>query len=284
LTYQLLLSDKATSGLLEPIIVPRLSGGLGNQMFQIAAAYALALRVNSKLAINYDRHFSTGQGNPPSKYRDTLFKRIEATDIWPAPVYQYHEYRYFPVFPARHLQLDGYFQSGKYFSDYRLEVRDLFEFPKQTLNEVLLYLGADTRPTVGLHVRLGDYLSDRYKCSLSVCNPYYYQTAYRRFPKDKFRFILCSDDPEAAKQRLGDPDLEIFRGSDEVAEMALLSQCNNLIISNSSFSWWSSFLGVKKETVIAPSYWFLKKSRMYDGDMFEPDWIRVSPAKKFPFL
>lgn len=283
-SYDLHLADKEDPAMVEPTIVPRLSGGLGNQMFQIAAAYALARRVGSKLALNYDKHFNTGQGNHPLKYKDTLYRKIPITDQWPASVYHYHEYIYWPVLPVRHLQLDGFFQSGKYFSDCQNEIRDLFEFPEQTLTEARLHLGADKRQTVGIHIRLGDYLEDRYKNSLRVCTPHYYRAALRHFPRDKYRFILCSDDPGAAEDLLRGAKVEVFRGSDDLAEMALLSQCNNLIISNSSFSWWSCFLGIKKETVIAPSHWFAEKKRQIDADMYEPDWIKTSTARAFPFL
>jgi Glycosyl transferase family 11 len=279
----LYLADKRDSVLVDPIIVPRLSGGLGNQMFQIAAAYALARRVGSKLALNYDRHFSTGQGGHPLKYKDTLFKKIPVTAQWPTTIYRYHEYRYCPLFPSRHVQLDGYFQSGKYFDDFQDEVRDLFEFPEPAQAEARRYLALDKRPTVGIHMRLGDYFSTRYKSSLGVCTPYYYQTALSHFPKDEYRFILCSDDPEAAKEILNDTSVEIFRGSDELAEMALLSQCNNLIISNSSFSWWSSFMGIKKKKVIAPRIWFSKKSGLMDADMYEDTWTKVPTKKKILF-
>jgi hypothetical protein len=262
-----------------PMIVPRLSGGLGNQLFQIATAYALALRNHSKLAINYDRHLSTGQGNGPLKYKDNLYKKIPETTQWPAPLYQYHEYVYCPPYPAKHLQIDGYFQSEKYFSDYQKEVRELFEFPEHAMDEARRYLGADGRQTVGIHIRLGDYLSERYKGHLNVCTSDYYQRALRRFSKGQYRFIYCSDSPEAAAQILKGVDAELFQGSDEVADMALLSQCNNLIISNSSFSWWSSFLGVKKETVMAPKNWFALKLRKNDIDMYQPDWIKVKTGR-----
>jgi hypothetical protein len=268
----------------DPLVVPRLSGGLGNQMFQVAAAYALARKVGSRMALNYDRHFSTGQGGHPLKYKDTVFRKIPVTECWPPCIYQYHEYSYMPIYSKKHLQLDGYFQSGKYFDDYRDEVKELIEFPEATLNEARLFLGADTRPTVGIHVRLGDYLSERYRRTLNVCTPTYYRTALRRFSREPYRFILCSDDPEGARKILNRPDIETFRGSDELAEMALLSQCNNLIISNSSFSWWSCFLGVKKEQVMAPKIWFGKKSGLIDVDMFEPTWTKISTTKKFLYF
>jgi len=270
----LYLSEKNADAVEQPTIMPNLSGGLGNQLFQIAAAYAVARRVGSRLAINYNRHTSAGQGNHPSKYRDTLYRKIDVTEEWPILVYRYPEFIYNPLMPVRNAVLDGFFQSGKYFRDVADEVRQLFEFPKEIVAGAQRVLAQDPRPAVGVHIRLGDYLSNSNKSSLHVCTRYYYQKTIRRYPPDKYRIIVCSDDHAIAKKLVRGLKVEFYAGADDLAEMTLLSQCEQLIISNSSFSWWSAFLGVKKKMVFAPNRWFAHDVHPTDEDMYETGWKR----------
>ena len=64
------------------MIINNFLGGLGNQLFQIAAGYAHARRINSKFAINYSlNHVGFGQGHHPEKYRYSVYKNIPTTNL-----------------------------------------------------------------------------------------------------------------------------------------------------------------------------------------------------------
>ena len=51
-------------------------GGLGNQMFQIAAAFSFALDNQYEAVFNLDQCYTPLQGNPSNKYKNTIFKNI----------------------------------------------------------------------------------------------------------------------------------------------------------------------------------------------------------------
>jgi hypothetical protein len=178
-----------------------------------------------------------------------------------------------------HVFLAGYFQSERYFHAYRDEVRGLFVFPDAALAAAGEFLAQDPRPPVGIHVRLGDHVIQPRR---NFCNRSYYRRALSRFPKRQFRLVLCSDEPEKARRLVGREDVEVFSGADDLADLALLSRCPRLVLSNSTFSWWASFLGCKKEMVLAPDRWFFRDSREAAFDIYPPDWIRV-PTRPHPF-
>ena len=256
-----------------PMVVPALSCGLGNHLFQIAAAYALARRTGSAFAVNYDIPSVTSQGHHPSKYRNTLYKNLPVTDIIPGFRFHYGGDDYVPLLPLPHVFLAGYFQSERYFHAYRDEVRDLFVFPDSALADAREFLARDSRPTVGIHVRLGDHVTEPWR---NFCTRPYFRRALSRFPKKKFRLVLCSDEPDRARRLIGRDDVEIFSGADELSDLALLSLCPRLVLSNSTFSWWASFLGCKKEMVLAPDRWLFRDFGEVAFDIYQPGWIRVA--------
>jgi hypothetical protein len=264
------------------MIVPFLSGGLGNQLFQISCAYALSRKLNYLLRLNYDLHASYGQGFHPTKYQDTFYQKLKTTEFIPEKKYSYlhHQYKEITRVPPTDIVLEGYYQSSKYFREFREEIRHLFTFPKEDIKVALDFINKDSRPVVGVHIRLGDYLNHP---ELQAYTKDYFNRAGAKFP-DNSRFVICSDQPDLACKLFKenqDPsrkpiEPELFRGTSELADLAFLSQCTNLIMSNSTFSYWAYFLGVNKTTVIAPKRWF--NSEIHKGnhnDIYEKEWILV---------
>ena len=66
-----------------------------------------------------------------------------------------------------------------------------------------------------------------------------------------------------------------MNNEDEVEDLFALSQCDSIIMSNSSFSWWGAFLGKTKEKVICPIKWYGPKGPQDFHDLYEDKWIRV---------
>jgi hypothetical protein len=254
------------------VVMPELSCGLGNQLFQIAAAHALARRTSSTLALNHSIYAWTSQGYESARYRQTLYQKIPETEVVPGYRFEYFGDDYLPLPPLGHARLGGYFQSEKYFEACGEEVRGLFVFPEAALAEAREFLGRDPRPVVGVHVRRGDYKGDPMR---DLCTPCYFRRAMARFPRGRVRFVLCSDEPAQAREWIGRQDVEIFAGRDELSDLALLAHGRHLILSNSSFSWWAAFLGPAKETVIAPDRWLLRDGKPTGQDIYRKDWIRV---------
>jgi hypothetical protein len=103
---------------LRKTIIPRLSGGLGNQLFQISSSYALAKDNDMDFAIDYEYPFTCSQGNHPKKYSTNLYSNIKHKNF--CAVENCYEEKQFEfqtinIDNNKNTVLSGYFQSYKYF-------------------------------------------------------------------------------------------------------------------------------------------------------------------------
>lgn len=132
--------------------------------------------------------------------------------------------------------------------------------------------------TCFIHVRRGDYLASNFKSIFDgCCTLEYYKRAleYMKEKHSKIRFICFSDDLEWMKNHLPMDDDAIYvdwnTGTNSPLDMYLMSQCDNGIIANSSFSYWGAYLGKKKKTAIYPKKWW--NAETGNPDIFMDEWI-----------
>jgi len=174
---------------------------------------------------------------------------------------------------------EGYWQSHKYYLNIRSEIIKAFEFPN--LNEYNEHLASEisSSNSVGIHVRRGDYLN--HKDFKGICDLVYYQSAINDLmsKSEKYRFYIFSNDIQWCIENLqpflnGNPVVYVTenRGSDSYWDMYLMSKCHNLIIANSSFSWWGAFLNEKAKCIYAPQKW---NNNYNINEICCPDWIKV---------
>lgn len=238
-----------------------LMGGLGNQMFQIAACIAYAKKHDLKYHI--PALASNGHhGN------EVYFHHLQHAE-WDQdkePVY-YHEPQFsFSEIPLvkidpekQNLILKGLFQSYKYFEFYKQEVIKAFNFvPRREMNV----------RTVGIHVRRGNYLL--YPERHPVVTENYLLNAIKYFLANdthNYQFRFFSDDivwcKEFTLKFLSNPvsgkwvGFSFSEGTTAVQDMCVLAMCDSLILSNSTFSLWAAHLNKNSgKTVIYPSEWF----------------------------
>ena len=143
------------------MITCRLKGGLGNQMFQIATTYTLALKNNDSCCFNFNHCHTPLQGNSSNKYKDSILSKVNNSDIiiervgYTEPKFSYDELPY-----ANGLVLDGYFQSEKYFKEYRNEIIDLFPINTKNVINFINGINLENKQITSVHIRRGDYLSN----------------------------------------------------------------------------------------------------------------------------
>ena len=131
-------------------------GGLGNQMFQVAAAYAHATENNQSLGVVEEKHILPFQGFKFKKYKKSVFRNIKVIDGLPA-FRQYSEpyYHYRKIPAASNLIINGYFQSEKYFKAYESNIRQLYSIPERLREYIFNKYSSISQNSVSVHVRRG---------------------------------------------------------------------------------------------------------------------------------
>ena len=273
------------------MVIVRLTGGLGNQMFQYAASRALADRLGVELlldtrafehALAFQDYTRRAYALSPFKLRARLATAAEMKH-WPVWVVEIGMRLRFLHFFFRHWHFEsaitydpsvrtlhqpvclvGYWQSERYFIDVADKIRADFTLsePLCGTNAELLQL-ADSVGSVGVHVRRGDFASLNNAAKVhGLCSVDYYRRAIDlvRGRCRECHFLVFSDDPQWARAELQLESSAIFvTGNAEKPEqdLALMSACKHHIIANSSFSWWAAWLGYSPDQiVIAPSPWY----------------------------
>ena len=256
-----------------------LMGGLGNYMFQVAAAYAYGKKYGKISGFNCTE--SSGPHQNVTTYDENIFKGVDLYHIGNSKEQrrQLNEggfnYQDLPDFPGRNVLLYGYFQSEKYFQDYANEIRELFMSYEIDLSDELKGL-LENQNTCSIHVRRGDYLKSPNHHPTQNMN--YYMKAIKKMPKDSV-FLVFSDDIQWCKDNF--PDMpEKFRfieGNKDYEDLYIMSKCKNNIICNSTFSWWAAWLNNNQDkVVVAPNLWFGPAySNHNTEDLYCEGWIKI---------
>ena len=251
-----------------------LQGGLGNQMFQIAATTVLAYRNNDIAVFDSKNHNLPLQGRKTVNYMDNIFRNINfSEDIKVAKVYKEEGFTFNEIPYEEQLALYGYFQSEKYFHKQKQYIKELFS-PTDNIKRYLLekYPQISERNISSIHVRRGDYL--KLKHIHSPCSLKYYLDATKKVKSD--HFFVFSDDPEWCKGIFKSDKYTVISEEQDYNEMYLMSMCKNNIIANSSFSWWGAWLNNNEDkVVIAPKQWFGPSAKMSCHDIVPDEWLRL---------
>ena len=258
----------------------RLIGGLGNQLFQIAAAFAHARRRGQTLTLSSD--VDGGRGRP--NYYTTFLHQCAQFIGGPSrdgPSYHEPHFHYAEI-PRGVTAIHGYYQSSRYFREFRDEVSALFD-PHPVIKGVVeaKYASyfAEKATTVIVHVRRGDYMQKDKIAFHGILTPAYYRAAMalcrERLGSDT-KFLVLSDDIEYCRATYGsDEGVTCVNEPNEAVALHFMSQFQNYILSNSSFSWWASYLGQTATLVVAPDRWFGPAGPQDVQDIYEDGWIRL---------
>jgi hypothetical protein len=241
------------------MISASLSGGLGNQMFQIACALSYGLDNDFDVAFDLQAHKIGLQGFNAIKYKDNIYHNLK-TAVNPVFKNKYDEpfFHYHPIPVVDDLILYGYFQSPKYFIHNQDYIRKIFKAPELLENKLINWLKSLNiqKSLLSLHIRMGDYL--RFPDHHPFIGMNYIVKALSHFDLSKYTVLVFSDDINWCKANLNIEDVIYVSGFEDYEQLYLMSYCDDHIISNSTFSWCGSFLNDKNKTVILPSTWFGK--------------------------
>jgi Glycosyl transferase family 11 len=289
------------------MIVVRLRGRLGNQMFQYAAGRALAERCGAELVLDTSWIQQADSRDAWVRYELDCFDLVERKcPVWevarvPNPsrlVYALQRLR-----PSRRrfvhvlaedsatnaflpqvltapdqTYLQGYLQFEGYFADQEAAIRSAFRFPPMSAESEQIAEDVGREPSVSIHVRRGDYTKFE---QLGFLDADYYERALDRVTSHagEVRPFVFSDDPDwcrenlpfAPRARIVDRPLTIERAWED---MCLMSMCDHHVIANSTYSWWGAWLNPSpSKLVVAPTTWVRSEKRA--GDPIPARWPRV---------
>jgi len=258
----------------------KLIGGLGNQLFQIAAAFAHARKNGKTLRLSHD--VDNGHGRP-SYYTSFLHQCAKFIGSpSPGPLYREPHFHYAEI-PRGATAIYGYYQSSRYFKEVSDEVKALFD-PHPVIKGVVeaKYGSFLEEKTVIVHVRRGDYMIESKKAYHGILTPLYYRAAMalcREKLGSDTKFLVLSDDIEYCRATYGsDEGVTCIDEPNECVALHFMSQFQHYILSNSSFSWWASYLGKPAALVIAPDRWFGIAGPQDFQDIYEEGWQRLKAA------
>ncbi len=295
------------------MIIVRLFGGMGNQMFQYALGRVLSIKNNTEFKLDirhltdhgkrplYPKHVNRNydldllsiqagiaqQSDIPWKYRvwgTTFFK--DATYVITRKLFKnptketYFHFNETVLSAKDSIYLEGFWQSYKYFQGFEDIIKKDFQI-SVNLPENIKKLGEKIQKENALcvHVRRGDFVNNTYH---DVVNSEYYQKAFQKITEQATvdTVYIFSDDIDWCRGNMQFPTDTFFVGNEFSGERGighfwLMQQCKYFIIPNSSFSWWAAWLAdyVDKK-VIVPKKWFADETINYN-DIYPSDWIKL---------
>ena len=255
----------------------RIQGGLGNQLFQIAAGFGIAQRNNMNLFIintsDIKQTFTHIDDNNTllnglfEKFPKIHMNAIQLEGMLHIKEKEDDCFTYTNITPECDIFLDGYYQNEKYFSE---DKKQFFSMLKSTTpyRQFMEKIEGDSnlakllKRSYFIHVRRGDYLKlgNLYK----IDNDKYYKLALKRIlsKEPQAHFIIFSDDIEYCKTYSGFSKINKYYIDTSPLETLVLMSCcmKGGICSNSTFSWWGSYLNENPNKFVTfPSKWINKE-------------------------
>ena len=234
------------------IVSSYLRGGLGNQLFMMAAAYGYARKHGIKCAIAHVHQ--TIHSN--EDYTQTVFAGFEKTNKAVSGLFSEPSTAasgtVLNIPPPRegHLMLCGYFQDERYLGSFVDDYIKALRFP---------LLEARRPNACFIHIRRNDYLLPKNAVhNVDLSEYYMLAIAHVLNARPGTTFLVFSDDIEWCKGQSLFQRMEFCEETHEVTALVMMSQCMvGGITANSSFSWWGAFMNRNpNKIVVYPSVWY----------------------------
>jgi len=291
------------------MIIAKLMGGLGNQLFQYAVARHLGvihgrdIKVDTSFFETYDLHaYSIGPFNIQENIASSdevkaltvrkkgitggVMNRVLQRSPGACATHIREKHFHYDQAILRlpdNVYLDGYWQSEKYFLGISEIIRQEFRVktPQTGKDKELAERWISKTDSINLHIRRGSYLLPPYNSYHGTCALDYYLQGVECIAQrvKEPHFFIFSDDPEWARDHLNLPyptTLVDHNGADrDYEDLRLMTQCKHHVIANSTFSWWAAWLCENpQKIVIAPRKWF-NESNHDTRDLIPDSWLQL---------
>lgn len=280
-------------------------GGLGNQLFQYAAARRLALQNHCPLVVDHHWFDHPRPGETPRPLELTRYQ-VNSRLATPLELLRWAPMRsrwgrfLKPLLSMNLVReqgyginrnvlstpsnsyLAGFWQSEEYFADIREQLlTELTPTAPPALEDLAVIDRMKKGASISVHVRRGDYVSLASASAYhGLCTLDYYRKSIEYIAERAHApsLFVFSDDPEWTRANLQSPfpTCYVVHNSSENAfqDLRLMSHCKHHVIANSSFSWWGAWLADStNQIVVAPAQWF--QSARPPPDLLPSQWIQL---------
>lgn len=246
-------------------------GNLGNQLFQIASTIGIS-------SLNLQEF-----GFPEWSYKNYFKKELPLVEKYDFIPFEEMQFHFVPIqIPSGNYDLDGWFQSEKYFDINK--TNEYFEFKEDIVDKIKeKYSLLFHKQTILISIRRGDFVDHPDYFQLPI--NFYINALVDNFEDwEKYNIMVISDDLNYCKFHFEFLKNSYFAENlSAIEQLVLASLCDNFIISNSTFSWWCAWLGEKKGSkIICPNYCFTSKKNQVsnDKDFYPSRWTKYNHSGK----
>jgi hypothetical protein len=222
-------------------------GRLGNIMFEIATVYGLAEKFNESPEFPECPYFDLPKRTQNVEH---LFIQPNGINIL------------FDIKHESNLCLIGFFQKFGFFDHIKEKlIKEVFKVP------------LDYQPdTIGVHVRRTDFLFDPINFPTQPVE--YYKKAFEKIGIENKKVVFCSDDIEWCIENFSYlPNVKFRKYTTALSDIYFLTNCESVVMSNSTFSFWGAYLNMKERQIYFPLNWFSKKSGRNGYEICPSNWI-----------
>jgi hypothetical protein len=256
-------------------------GRLGNQMFQYAALLAVAENFNYEFQIDF---------TATELSRAFILSAIDQKLV-PSQVFSFkekpHTFDKNLFLIKDNTNIEGFFQSFKYFENCQQRIRSEFKFQQgiELIAKSKIEAIKEGKQLVAVHVRRGDYVTRDNNIftqdAIKLCKLNYYLKAMSLFENENIKFVIFSDDISWCKQNIRtncvkSSLLVYVEGNNQYVDLCMMTLCDHNIISTSTFGWWGAWLNSNpKKKIIAPRRWFGLMWGNNTKDLYYDNWIVI---------
>jgi hypothetical protein len=277
-------------------------GRLGNQIFQYAAAFSLAKKLNTELWIPSETETCQhGRYNPTigkvDIYNNDLFKLFnlkfgekKPSDLIRSKIKTYHyeapEIKYYPEFweLSDGTCLHGYFQAKEYVDAFKVELQNELKLNDEYFDyasNFLETLKKNYDKIISVHIRRGDLTMDNHAFNAGLSIDTYYKLILKENTNVDDMILIFSDDIDWCKSQF-DAQNVIFvdnRNSNlsHLKDFSLMSVCDKNIMGVSTFSWWAAWINPlnKEKKIFMPDKWWGWSLQNNSEEVYRyENWIR----------
>lgn len=294
------------------MVLIKIAGGLGNQLFQFAAAFSIAKNRGQELAFDINSFCN----DPYSRSYGLEVFKIDYPTLSSEKINKFLKVDYFGriinqlkkresrlYFKVSNLEfndsilksnpinqyLDGYYAHPNYFENVRSNLLEKISLKEEYTNFYYKNTIHWIRENkfISVHIRRADYISDptAYKLFESLGKDYYYRCIkfFESRQENSPKFLFFSDDIDWVKEEFSNVEDANFMDDKNLYkdyyDLMFMAACEHNIIANSTFSWWGAWLNDNpKKIVLAPTVWYKNRTYQdyYERESFLPiNWIKI---------